>query len=119
VTPVADGAVGWKTAPREEVGWAVVGIHTDAGEGEHEAPIALAVFPDATWGEVGDLVADRIEAASGEAWGAVERPEPGETRRCGLVAWDSDGRPTRFYTDEHAAVYDRQGIATITAIGPQ
>ncbi|MFT4948326.1 MAG: hypothetical protein ACI9CA_000446 [Natronomonas sp.] len=103
-------------AGRDEVGWAVVGIHVDAGEGEHEDPIPIAVFPDAEWSEVGDLVADRIEAASDGAWSAVERPEPGETRRVGLVAWGEDGKPTRFYTENHLAVYDERGVAEAVAV---
>lgn len=90
---------------RTEVDHARVSVFKE--DAPHGYPMVVPTGDDVSTFDLGDLVADRIEAN-----GRVTMPddvEAGDRVELGVVYWDNDGIPTRLVREDDVVVFTEDG----------
>lgn len=89
---------------RTEVDHAAVSVFVE--DAPHGYPMVVPTDDDVSTFDLGDLVADRIEAN-----GRVTMPDvdAGDRVELGVVYWGEDGIPTRLVRDEDVVVFTANG----------
>lgn len=99
-----------KPTERTEVGSADVSLFTEPNHYDEDylSHIVVPTDDDVDVFDLGDLVADRIEA-NGKATFPDDRPAEGERQPLGTVYWDERGIPTRLVRDDDVVLFTEDG----------